>query len=230
MRKVVWMFAILLALCGVAFVIAYSGGYNVAADDPHWGVTTRTLSSIRQWSIAARSTDIVVPNLDDRDLIALGAEHYVEMCTGCHLAPGVGDNEMRQGLYPKPPNLSEKRDRKPAETFWIIKHGIKMSGMPAWGVTHDDESIWGLVAFLRQLPTMDAATYAALTHSIGDENDNHGGHEHADHEHDSDNAAEHPGVEDHAETKPADDARNLAQDVSKPTAEHVHADGSSHKH
>ncbi len=90
------------------------------------------------------------------------------MCTGCHLAPGVGDNEMRQGLYPQPPNLSQPRDRSPAQLFWIIKHGLKMTGMPAWGVTHDDEAIWGLVAFLQQLPTMDAAAYAALTRDDGE--------------------------------------------------------------
>ena len=77
------------------------------------------------------------------------------MCTGCHLAPGVGDNEMRQGLYPKPPNLTERRNRSPAQSFWIIKHGLKMSGMPAWGVTHDDESIWGLVAVHPATPDLE---------------------------------------------------------------------------
>ena len=100
------------------------------------------LATIRERSIAARAAGLTVPNLADPALIAFGAEHYAGMCTGCHLAPGVGDTEMRQGLYPKPPNLSERRDRSPAESFWIIKHGLKMSGMPAWGVSHDDEAIW----------------------------------------------------------------------------------------
>jgi mono/diheme cytochrome c family protein len=167
MRKVAWTVATLLVLGVAAVRWTYSGQYDVAADAPHWDVTTRAMATIREHSIEARAAGLTVPNLADPALIALGAEHYAGMCTGCHLAPGMGDNEMRQGLYPKPPNLAARRDRGPAESFWIIKHGLKMSGMPAWGVTHDDEAIWGLVAFVQQLPTMDAAAYAALTQAAG---------------------------------------------------------------
>jgi len=162
-KKAAWTVAILVVVSAAALGWAYSGQYNVAADAPHWTLTTRAMETIRERSIAARASGLIVPNLADPALIALGAEHYAGMCTGCHLAPGMDDNEMRRGLYPRPPNLSQRRDRRPAESFWIIKHGLKMSGMPAWGVTHDDEAIWGLVAFVQQLPTMDAADYAALT-------------------------------------------------------------------
>ena len=106
MKKVVWIVAMLVVAGAVALGWAYSGQYNVAADAPHWDVTTRVLATVRERSIGARAADLTVPNLADPALIALGAEHYAGMCTGCHLAPGVGDNEMRQGLYPQPPNLS----------------------------------------------------------------------------------------------------------------------------
>lgn len=179
MTKTIAGILAVLALAGaVAIAFAYAAPYNVAADVPHWGVTARALTAIRDHSIEARAADLAVPDLADPALIALGAEHYAAMCTGCHLAPGVGDNELRQGLNPKPPDLSQRRDRSPAETFWIIKHGIKMTGMPAWGVTHDDESIWGLVAFLQQLPTLDAAGYAAVTGEVPDKARDHGGHDH----------------------------------------------------
>ena len=163
LKRVARTVALLVVVSSAALAVAYSGGYNVAADEPHWSLTSRVMAMVRDRSIAVRAADLTVPNLADPTLIALGAEHYAAMCTGCHLAPGTGDNEMRQGLYPKPPNLTEERDRSPAESFWIIKHGLKMSGMPAWGVTHDDESLWGLVAFLQKLPALDAAGYAALT-------------------------------------------------------------------
>ena len=184
-KRVVWIVGIAVAACVAALAAAYSGAYDVAADAPHWSVTSRILTTVRERSIAAHATGLTVPNLADPALISLGAEHYAGMCTGCHLAPGMGDNEMRQGLYPKPPNLSEPRDRDPKQTFWIIKHGIKMSAMPAWGVTHDDEAIWGLVAFLQQLPKMDAAGYAALTADADDaDHDEHEHeHEHAAHDH-----------------------------------------------
>ena len=184
-----WAVALLVVVSSAALAVAYSGGYNVAADEPHWSLTSRVMAMVRDRSIAVRAADLTVPNLADPALIALGAEHYAAMCAGCHLAPGTGDNEMRQGLYPKPPNLTEQRDRSPAESFWIIKHGLKMSGMPAWGVTHDDESLWGLVAFLQQLPTLDTAGYAAFTAAPGAVQHDHGGHDHGSTGHDSDGPA-----------------------------------------
>jgi mono/diheme cytochrome c family protein len=146
----------------VAAAWCYSGAYNVAADEPHSSIAARALATIRDRSIAIRAEPLQVPNLANPALIAQGAEHYADMCTGCHLAPGMADSEMRQGLYPKPPNLTQRRARSPAESFWIIKHGIKMSAMPAWGSTHDDQTIWAIVAFLQQLPTLDASEYSAL--------------------------------------------------------------------
>jgi mono/diheme cytochrome c family protein len=210
MKKVIWIVAMLVVTGAVALGWAYSGQYNVAADAPHWDVTTRVLATVRERSIAVRAADLTVPNLADPALIALGAEHYAAMCTGCHLAPGTGDNEVRQGLYPKPPNLTEQRDRSPAESFWVIKHGVKMSGMPAWGVTHDDESLWGLVAFLQQLPALDAAGYAALTAAPGAAQHDHGEYDHGSTDHDIEGPApavgatmDNPADEGHAHQHPA---------------------------
>src|SRR3546814_12702681 len=76
------------------------------------------------------------------------------MCTGCHLAPGMSETEMSRGLYPAPPDLT-KTTVEAAEAFWVIKHGIKASGMPAWGKSMDEEYIWNMAAFLRVLPTLD---------------------------------------------------------------------------
>ena len=215
-KQVAWTVAILVVLGTVAVGWAYSGQYNVAADAPHWDVTANAMATIRDRSIAVRASGMTVPNLADPALIALGAEHYAGMCTGCHLAPGVGDNEMRQGLYPKPPNLSQPRDRSPAQSFWIIKHGIKMSGMPAWGVTHDDEAIWGLVAFLQQLPTMDATAYAALTQVDGEAPHDHGEQEHGGAEHDS--------------VGPVPAAGATMDEAAEGGHVHAHPDGEGHDH
>ena len=81
---------------------------------------------------------------------------------------------MSVGLYPAPPNLTlanteheghEHGDDVEAarENFWVIKHGIKASGMPAWGKTHDDERIWAMVAFIKRLPTLTPEQYQILT-------------------------------------------------------------------
>lgn len=152
---------IVLIVIGVGIWI-WSGAYNIGADSPHWAVTSKLINVLRERSIDTRAAQVAAPSLDDPALIKLGAEHYQEMCTGCHLAPGMGDSELRDGLYPKPPNLTHFAPR-PAEAFWIIKHGIKLTAMPAWGKTHDDQKIWAMVAFLQKQPRMSVDEYRRLT-------------------------------------------------------------------
>lgn len=94
-------------------------------------------------------------------MVLKGAAHYSAMCVNCHLAPGIVDTEIRSGLYPRPPNLS-KYQVDPKVAFWVTKHGIKMSGMAAWGVSHDDATIWSIVAFINRLPQMSQKQYREI--------------------------------------------------------------------
>jgi mono/diheme cytochrome c family protein len=161
---------LLLVIAGFAGVLIYIGAYNIAADAPHWRWVYNTLDTIREQSIAARSRDIRAPaDLNDPKRIAAGAGLYQEMCTGCHLGPGLERSEMSQGLYPPAPELARGIKHTPEQTFWIIKHGVKLTAMPAWGKTHDDQLIWDMVAFIRQLPTMSPDQYkAAIASAPGD--------------------------------------------------------------
>jgi mono/diheme cytochrome c family protein len=70
--------------------------------------------------------------------------------------------EISRGLYPRAPELRRGSGLTPAKEFWVVKHGIKMTGMPAWGLTHDDEILWDVVAFLRKMPELTAEEYQAL--------------------------------------------------------------------
>ena len=151
-------FAVLVA---GAVAYAWSGLYDIGADAPHWKPTYALLETLRDRSIRARARNLVAPDLEDPQLILKGAGQYAAMCAGCHLAPGVRDSEIRAGLYPRPPNLSRQRV-DPAAAFWVVKHGIKMSAMPAWGGSHDDATVWSMVAFLRKLPGMTPAQYRAI--------------------------------------------------------------------
>ena len=148
--------AIIAALLIVGFI--WSGIYNIGADDHHTRPVFMLLQTLRENSIRVRSSDLKVPNLDDPKLVLEGAGHYAAMCTGCHLAPGMADSEIRPGLYPQPPILADERI-DPKRAFWVIKHGIKMSAMPGWGFSHDDPTIWSMVAFLRKLPDLSPAQY-----------------------------------------------------------------------
>ena len=168
-------------LAGLAFV--YSGMFDPAADAPHSRPVFWLLENLRHRGIESRVSGLTVPDLADPALIRSGAGNYDAMCAGCHLKPGVTDSELHRGLYPQPPALATmSRPAMADHAFWIIKHGIKASGMPAWGKSMDDHAIWGLVAFLQQLPKLTAGDYhEAVEHSGGH---SHGpGDSHADMDH-----------------------------------------------
>jgi mono/diheme cytochrome c family protein len=153
--------ALLVLLAAV--VVIYAGLYNIAADVPHTPAVYWLLQTIRGRAVAMRSRDIIVPNdLGDANRISKGAGQYAEMCSGCHLAPGMKRTEISRGLYPRAPELRRKTDLTPAEQFWIVKHGVKLTGMPAWGVTHDDDLLWDVVAFVRKLPELTPEQYETL--------------------------------------------------------------------
>jgi len=156
---------LLLAAITAVTLGIYRGLYNVAADAPHTQPVFRLLETVRNRSIAAHAAGVTVPHdLADPRRLASGAGQYAEMCSSCHLAPGMKRTEISRGLYPRAPEL-RRGSRTPAEDFWVVKHGLKMSGMPAWGVTHDDEVLWDVVAFLRKLPELKPDEYQALVKS-----------------------------------------------------------------
>jgi mono/diheme cytochrome c family protein len=163
---------------GAAFVL--SGIYNVGADVPHWRLTFLLLEAVRDRSIAVHSEGIKVPSLNEEALVQKGFPHFHEMCRLCHGAPGYVREEFAEGLYPNPPYLGShevQRDNDDRELYWIVKNGLKMTGMPAFGKTHTEEQLWGIVAFVRRLPSLDPQTYKQMVETISKEEkgtDHHG--------------------------------------------------------
>tara|TARA_R110002096_G_scaffold195693_2_gene378375 strand:+ start:15743 stop:16321 length:579 start_codon:yes stop_codon:yes gene_type:complete len=173
--------AVVIALGGIGFV--YSGLYSMGADVPHNKLTYWVLETLRERSIARASGDIQVPtDIDSPDRLLAGGADYNDMCAGCHLKPGQKDSDLSLGLYPVPPNLTETQGehghadddqtQPDQRRFWIIKHGIKASGMPAWGPGHDDDRIWNMVAFIEKLPTLSSGQYQIIT-ARGETRDGH---------------------------------------------------------
>src|SRR5438067_10579722 len=154
-------FVALVILTGAVFI--FSGTYYVGADQPHWAMTSWLLSEARDRSIRAHASSIAVPaGLDDPGKMISGVSHYAEHCAVCHGAPGVERGNLAEGLYPRPPNLADAaRFHTPGELFWIMKHGIRMTGMPSWG-DHSDDELWATVAFLQELVEMSPQDYAKL--------------------------------------------------------------------
>lgn len=151
-----------LAVIG-AFIIAWSGVYSVAASRGHWPLVESLLRFGMVNSVRAHAPQSQPPNLDDGDMIQLGAAHYHEGCAPCHGAPGLRADPVAQAMLPAPPDL---RDHVPLwtdqELFWIIKNGLKYTGMPSWPTQDRDDEVWTVVAFVRKLPDLEPHEYASL--------------------------------------------------------------------
>ena len=150
-------------------VLVLSGAYNVAADVPHWRVTFLLLDAVRDRSIDVHSKGITVPSLNEEVMVQAGLPHFHETCRLCHGAPGYPREEFAEGLYPEPPFLGSRamqRELEDRELYWIVKNGLKMTGMPAFGKTHSEEQLWEIVAFLRRLPSLDSRTYEQMVETI----------------------------------------------------------------
>jgi mono/diheme cytochrome c family protein len=154
--------AALVMTVGVSAFI-YSGVYNVAATSSDWLVTRWVLETARMRSIKAHAAGIEAPpGLDDEAKILTGVAHFAAHCAVCHGAPGVPKGDIAAGLNPQPPDLAHASGHYiPSELFWLLKHGIKMTGMPAWS-DHSEEELWATVAFLQRLPGMSEEDYGKL--------------------------------------------------------------------
>jgi mono/diheme cytochrome c family protein len=167
------------------FIVLSSGVYNIAASEKHWAITEKLITWARENSIRTRAEELEVPALDEESVLGRGFVHYDAMCTECHLAPGKQPTELAKGLYPKAPVFHERVPVTDAENklsllkkyFWVTKHGIKMTAMPAWGVTHGDESIWNITAFIHELHGMTSKRYEEFV-DLHSNHDQHGIHHH----------------------------------------------------
>lgn len=203
MKIPVTILATLVAVFAGIFGLAYSGLYDVSASSPHGTLAGWLLSVTSDRSVVRHASEIEVPRLDDMDLVLEGANDYEAMCAGCHGAPGKTAGPIGLGLNPPPPDLAvSATELTPAELFWITKHGIKMTGMPSWGATHNDELLWPVVAFVAKMPDLDSDEYRELV----EQGSGHG--HHAD--------SESMAPPDHDET-------------TAPRV-HIHSDGSEHVH
>jgi mono/diheme cytochrome c family protein len=118
-------------------------------------------------SVKARTDSVAVPNLSEQQRSLNGAGHYHNHCLQCHGAPGVSPHPLAFGMTPEPVNLvSTAREWRPADIHWVIKHGIKMSGMPAWEYRLSDEEIWDIVAFVKAMMYMSPIEYAAISKTV----------------------------------------------------------------
>lgn len=150
-----------------AALFIYSGVYNVGATDGHTRPVEWVLRKTMENSVRNHASDIKVPaefDLNSRVLAEKAIGHYSVACASCHAAPGrPADPWMK--IYPEAPDLTKRENVaiwSDAELYWIIKHGIKDTGMLALGPTHKEHDVWAVTAFVKQLPDMSVEEYQGM--------------------------------------------------------------------
>ncbi|MGI8738992.1 MAG: c-type cytochrome [Gammaproteobacteria bacterium] len=172
-------FALIIALLGAGgFLFAWSGLFNVGASTGHWAITDLVLHWTMGNSVRTHALGIHAPKLDRPALVNRGAGHYASGCLPCHGAPGEPQSPIALEMTPMPPPLVKRvHEWESHQLFWIVKHGVKYTSMPAWVAESRDDEVWAMVAFLEQLPDMTAKEYRRL--ALGPEATDKGGAEHA---------------------------------------------------
>lgn len=151
-----------VALAGAAFWLI--APYNIAASTAHlpgvtWVLHGYMKNAVRTWSMGIEPPDYV--DLGDEGLVRLGASHFETGCAPCHGAPGRTRNPLMEGMLPSPPKLGDF-DYEPHELYWIVRHGLKYTGMPGWAGADRPDEPWAVAAFLMRLPALDGPAYARL--------------------------------------------------------------------
>ncbi|MES2685417.1 MAG: c-type cytochrome [Pseudomonadota bacterium] len=172
MKKITLVLTTVAALLGAALasagLVIYHGIYDISATSQHLQPVHALLETTMRQSVRLRARDIAPPPLDDGRRLARGAALFRDHCVQCHGAPGVAQSGFGQSMQPVPGPLVDALQRwRPREIYWITRHGIKMSGMPAWQFRLDDEALWDVVAFVNLLPTLSPQAYAQATRNAG---------------------------------------------------------------
>ena len=141
----------------------YSGLYDISASDQHLALTYHAIRKAMERSVERRAKDIPVPPLGAPAQVERGLAIYRTHCVQCHGAPGVAPEPFALGLTPLATPLQRSGlERTPAELYWVIRYGIKMTGMPSWEFRMSEDDLWAVVAFLKKLPYYSVPEYEAL--------------------------------------------------------------------
>jgi mono/diheme cytochrome c family protein len=170
--------ALVLLLAVIGAAVIFGGFFPVATSAKENSTVGWAIMEAREHSVQRSAKGLTAPRFTPAD-IREGGSHFKGMCQACHGGPGAEAEEFAPGMNPRPPNLAMAADDLSVEqVFWIAKNGIRMTGMPAFGKTDDDETLWKVAAFVKQMSNMSPSEYASLPNAHKEE-----GHEAAEGHH-----------------------------------------------
>lgn len=156
----------LLATLGVT--VAWLGIINIGASTGHWVITDKVLHWSMRNAVRTYSALTVSEPATDPGGMVSAAGHYAAACSFCHGAPGEPRSPVMQSATPPPPALRETAGQwSDRQLFWIIKHGVKFTAMPAWPAQARADEVRRMTALVRALPDMSPERYRDLAYGPG---------------------------------------------------------------
>jgi len=193
MKFLLGILVCLILIGGGALAFVKTGRATIAASTPP-DVLDRVAISAKVHAVARGAAGLNVQIPSDAAAAKRGWEHFDDNCLPCHGAPGVKAAEFAEGMNPHPPDIDGPivQHYSDAELVWIVKNGIRATGMPGFGVNHKDEEIADLVAWVRHSPHLSPDERKAISAAAPGEHHHHGeGEEHEGGEGHEHGAAEH---------------------------------------
>ena len=229
----------LLILIGLAALLvggfcafqAATGRMDVAATGEHGTLSSRVLQGTREAAVqrGARQVDGKLPDLNDSNTLFEAVAGFEDMCAACHTPPGGSPSALARGLNPQATDLAwAGANRSPAELFWVTKHGIRMTGMPAWGPTHSDEELWPVVALITRFPEFEDQDYGNLLQAAREAGVEHHHHNGDDHDQGHDHGHDHAHDQEHGHDHHAHDDDHHQHDSEDEEEEHSHDHAHDH--
>jgi predicted CXXCH cytochrome family protein len=174
-----WIVAVLLFVAVIAVVYGVAvirHGFS-AADQPS-ALERGMARAVRNIGVPSLAKNEKNPLAATADLLAEARENFANHCANCHGNKGTLSSNIGQNLYPKAPDLSMPKTQNltDGEIHYIIKNGVRLTGMPAWSNPHiaqDDTDAWKLVLFVRNIAAAtpqeqsQQATTAKSAHYVG---------------------------------------------------------------
>lgn len=153
-NKRFWLVALLLL--GAALVGAFATWFDLSALPTPGPVETYAARKIKQWLVyrESRGAALQEPSTTSESP-ENGGLIFQSDCAFCHGSDGRNPSNVGRALYPRAPALvtAEVQGWSDPELFWIVRNGIRLSGMPAFGKQLSHEQIWNLVRYIRSLKT-----------------------------------------------------------------------------
>jgi mono/diheme cytochrome c family protein len=159
---VLGVIATLAAIVIIVIAVTHLGLYPIGADNP---------PSRLEHMLAGRAMDVYADNhkpAGDNPIgptaanLTQGALQYEEHCALCHGGAKAKVSKMQNQFSPPAPQLINRIPHDPPSwIFWVTKHGVRMTGMPAWTGILSDDDIWKIVAFIKNSGKLPPETHAA---------------------------------------------------------------------